>query len=139
LRRSTLENKMEKTDKFNLQKRYLIWLYKVTKEAFDRIERKFTQLEIDNLLLEEIKKEKLSKKAGRFIAEFQAYIDKKEKEGLQLKYDGKDLRPEFIFLELKLAAVEKAILKLLGKPGLEEIKSLYEKEMTERILKSTEH
>jgi hypothetical protein len=40
---------------------------------------------------------------------------------------------------LKLQAIEKAIAKELGKKALEEIKLLYEIEMTERILRSTEH
>jgi hypothetical protein len=49
------------------------------------------------------------------------------------------VKPEYSFLVLKLQAVEKAIRKELGNKTLEEIKALYEKEMTDRILKSTEH
>ena len=130
---------MDKKDLKNIEKRYLIWLYKTAKESYDRVERKFTQLTIDRLILRELKKDKSRRKMARFIAEFQAYIEKKEKEGLFLKYEGKELRADYLFLERKLDAVEKTIIKVLGKPVLEEIKSLYEKEMTERILKSTEH
>ncbi|MCX5706101.1 MAG: hypothetical protein NTW13_00240 [Candidatus Omnitrophica bacterium] len=39
----------------------------------------------------------------------------------------------------KLQAIEKAIIKELGKKALDEIKLLYEIEMTERILRSPEH
>ena len=38
----------------NLKKRYLIWFYKTTKEALDKIERKFTQMEIDKFILKEL-------------------------------------------------------------------------------------
>jgi hypothetical protein len=126
-------------DRKNLKKRYLIWLYKTTKEALDRIERKFTQLEIDRFILEELKKQDKNNQVEKFIREFEVYIQNKEKDGLSLKYSGKKLNPEYQFLILKLNAIEKAIIKNLGKNALTQIQSLYEKEMTERILKSTEH
>jgi hypothetical protein len=74
----------------------------------------------------------------KFIREFEDYIQNKEKDGLNLKYVGKQVRPEYYFLVLKLKAIEKAISKNLGKKALRKIKAAYEKEMTERILKSTE-
>lgn len=130
---------MDKQDKKNLKKRYLVWLYKTTKESLDRIERKFTQLGIDRFILKELIKEDKLKKAQKFIEEFKLYIANKEKDGVNLKYEGDRLNSDYYFLTLKLQAVEKAILKELGSRALKEIKSLYEKEMTERILKSTEH
>lgn len=130
---------MDKRDIKNLKKRYLIWFYKAAKEALDKIERKFTQLDIDKFILKELKAKDKDKKAKKFIAEFQAYILNKEMDGFSLKYETKQLKPEYYFLDLKLKAIEKAIVKELGKKALSEIKSLYEKEMTERILKSTEH
>lgn len=129
---------MDKQDALNLKKRYLIWLYKTTREALDKIERKFTQLEIDRLILKELNKRK-NKDITKFIEEFKNYIQNKESDGLSLKYEGAKLKPEYQFLVLKLNAVEKAITRILGKSSLKQIKSLYEKEMTERILKSTEH
>lgn len=123
----------------NLKKRYLIWFYKNTKEALDKIERKSTQTEIDKFILKELKSKNKDKKADKFIAEFEAYILNKEMDGLGLKFEGKQIKPDYVFLELKLKAIEKAIVKEFGKKGLDEVKSLYEKEMTERILKSTEH
>lgn len=129
---------MDKQDIKNLKKRYLIWLYKTTKEALDKIERKFTQLEIDKFILRELNKLNKSGKVRQFIADFSAYVQNKEKQSLDLKYVGKELKADYYFLVLKLKAVEKAIIKEFDKGTLKQIKSLYEKEMTERILTSTE-
>jgi hypothetical protein len=137
--RSCLRNSMDKNDTRNLRKRYLIWLYKTTKEELDRIERKFTQLEVDKFILKELRKQNKEEKLKEFITEFENYINNKEKEGLAQKFDGGKLSAGFIFLEAKLKSIEKAIVKELGASGLHEVKSLYEKEMTERILKSSEH
>jgi hypothetical protein len=126
-------------DTRNLKKRYLVWLYKTTKESLDRIERKFTQLEIDRLILAHLKKLDRQKKVSSFIADFKTYIQNKEKEGLGLKYQGLNLKPEYYFLVLKLEAIEATIVKELGRKALLEIKSLYENEMTRRILESKEH
>ncbi len=130
---------MDTQDTKNLKKRYLIWLYKTTKESLDRIERKFTQLEIDRFIYSQLKKTDKQKRAGGFIFDFKTYIENKEREALNLKYEGKNLKSEYYFLDLKLAAIEKAIKEELGRKALLEIKSLYEREMTERILKSKEH
>lgn len=130
---------MDKQDIKNLKKRYLIWFYKTTKEALDKIERKFTQLDIDNFVLAQLERLNKDKKVAGFIDEFRVYIQNKAKDGLSLKFKGEDLNPEYHFLTIKLKAVEKAIVKELGLKGLKEIKALYENEMTQRILKSTEH
>lgn len=130
---------MDKQDLKNLKKRYLIWLYKTAKEALDKIERKFTQLEIDRFMLKDLKKEDRNKRVEKFISEFETYIRNKEKDGLSLKYAGTKLKPDYYFLVLKLKAIEKAIMKTLGEKALKQVKAVYEKEMTERILKSTEH
>lgn len=126
---------MDRHDTLNLKKRYLIWLYKTAKEAQDKIERKFTQLEIDRFILKELEKKNIDQ---NFISELKLYIQNKEKDGLALKYKDKKLSSDYLFLVSKLKAVEKAIIRELGKKGLKEIKTLYEKEMTQRILKSTE-
>jgi hypothetical protein len=129
---------VDKKEIKNLKKRYLVWFYKTAKEAVDKVERKFTQLEVDNLVLKELKKRDKSGALVKFIADFELYMQKKQSDGLALKYAGNKLKPDYGFLLAKLAAVENAIVKELGKKGLAEIKALYEKEMTERILKSTE-
>lgn len=130
---------MDIRDTKNLKKRYLVWLYKTTREALDKIERKFTQLEVDRFILSQLKKLDKQKRAGGFIFDFKTYIANKEREALNLKYEGKNLKSEYYFLDLKLTAIEKVIKQELGKKALLEIKSLYEKEMTERILKSKGH
>lgn len=136
---------MDKQDIKNLKKRYLIWLYKTTKEAFDRYERKFTQLDIDKFILEEVEKELKDAYLPhekdalvKHVNGFRDYIGNKEKACLELKYKGKKVNPEFLFLDIKLQAVEKAIVEELGAKGLEEIKSVYEEEMIGRILQKLE-
>ncbi len=130
---------MIEKDLKNLKKRYLIWFYKVTKDELDRIERKFTQAGLDRFILKELKSlDKAGHAAGK-IKEFEDYIASKEKDGLALKYEGKDLKPEYYFLSIKLLAIEKAIRKEFGPRELAGIKASYEKEMIKRILKSTEH
>ena len=136
---------MDKKDEKNLRVRYLTWLYKTTKEAFDRYERKFTQLEIDEFILKEMEKElkgaylpQEKKALEKFVNDFRDYIVEKEKDCLKLKYRGKKIEPEFIFLDVKLDSIEKAIVKELGKDGLEKIKAAYQEEMIKRILEEKE-
>jgi len=129
---------MDKQDIKQLKRRYLVWFYKTTKEALDKVERKFTQAEIDRAILKELRKNS-NPALKKLTDEFEAYIVNKEKSGVELKYDGSKLKNEYEFICLKLDAIEKIIVKTLGSPALKEIKSLYEKEMTGRILKSTEH
>jgi len=136
---------MDSNDIKNLKKRYFIWLYKITKEAFDKYERKFSQLDTDKSILGLMEKELKGaylphekKSLEAEINKFKLYIEDKEKICLKLKYKGKKINPEFLFLDVKLGAIEKAIVDEFGNKALEEIKSLYEKEMIERILKSSE-
>jgi len=130
---------MNKKDAKNLKKRYLVWFYKTAKEALDKVERKFTQVEVDRFILKELRRSDRDGSIETFARQFEDYLSKKEQEGLKLKFENKKIKPDYLFLVLRLEAVEKAILKELGKKGLEEIKLLYEIKMTERILRSTEH
>ena len=137
---------MNNQDVKNLKKRYFIWLYKNAKSVFDKFERKFTQVDIDKDILIGMENELLGSylpnekdAMQKYINELQKYIEDKEKACAELRDQGKKINPEFIFSEMKLDAVEKAITKELGRKGLEEIKSLYEKEMIERILKSLDN
>ena len=136
---------MDKTDLKALTRRYLIWLYKTTKEAFDRYERKFAQLDIDKFILEEIEEEikdsympSEKKELEKLVEDLRNYILQKETDCQKLRFENKKTNPEFIFLDLKLEAVEKAIVKELGKDGLNEIKQMYEQEMITRIIKGAE-
>ncbi len=130
---------MDRKDIKNLKKRYLVWFYKSAKEGLDRVERKFTQVEVDRFILKELKRIDKNGQISAFVRQFEEYVAKKEQDGLGLKFENNALKPSYAFLIAKLRAVEKAILKELGKKGLEEIKFLYETEMTKRILRSTEH
>ncbi len=118
--------RMNKQDVKNLKKRYFVWLYKTTKEAFDKYERKFTQadidkdilLEMDNMLMGAFlphEKNALEK----YVNDFREYIANKEKACLELKYQGKKTNPEFIFFDLKLNAIAKIISRELGRKALE--------------------
>ncbi|PIS34115.1 MAG: hypothetical protein COT38_01980 [Candidatus Omnitrophica bacterium CG08_land_8_20_14_0_20_41_16] len=139
LDKSDISNGVNKRDVKNLKKRYLIWFYKAAKEALDKIERKFTQVEIDRVILKELKKADKKVPIENLVQQFEDYITKKEQDGLSLKYENKKFKPHYVFLIKKLEAIEKAITVELGKDALKEIKLLYEIEMTERILRSTEH
>ena len=137
---------MNNQDVKNLKKRYFVWLYKTTKEAFDKYERKFTQVDIDKDVLLEMENTLMGSylphekiELEKMVNNFQEYISAKEKACLELKYQGLRTNPEFIFLDVKLNVIEKLIAKELGKKALEEIKALYEKEMTLRILRGAEH
>lgn len=137
---------MDKQDVRNLKKRYLIWLYMTTKEALDRYERKFTQLDIDEFMLFEMEKElggaylPHGKKAlEKYINDFRDYISEKEKACLKLKYKGKRIDPEFLFLGIKLQAIERAVLEELGSKALAEIKNFYEQEMILKISRGVKH
>jgi hypothetical protein len=136
---------MDQRDEKNLRTRYLIWLYKVTKEAFDNFERKFTQLDIDQDILKEMEKElkgaylpREKKALERYVNACRDYIVEKEKLCLRLKYRGKKINPEFIFLDARLNAIEKIIARDLGRRALDEIKEVYQQEMVQRILESRE-
>jgi hypothetical protein len=136
---------MEKYEIKSLKFRYLLWLYKTTKEEFDRIERKFTQIDIDKKILCDMKEnfnsQDLKKKneARKLLKDFKEYIDKKEKDGGELKFDGRKLQPEYHHLSLKLEAIEKAVVEELGHRKLKEIKALYEHEMQRRIIEAQDH
>ena len=137
---------MNSQDSKNLKKRYFVWLYKTTKEAFDKYERKFTQVNIDKDILLEMENALMGAylphekvELEKLVNNFQEYISAKEKACLELKYQGLRTNSEFIFLDVKLNAIEKLITEELGRKALEEIKAFYEKEMTQRILRGAEH
>ena len=115
------------------------------KEALDRVERKFTQVDIDRKIMRYMREHsnsrnlKMKNEAKKFLKDFKEYINKKEKEGMELKFEGRKLKPEYYHLSLKLEAIEKSIVEELGHRGLKEIKALYEHEMMRRIIESQEH
>ena len=131
-------------DKKSLFKRYLWWLYKTTKEELDKIERKFTQLEIDRqlevLLLKKIKGEDawLRDGLGPYIEEWKKYIAAKETDAHSLKFTPKnELNFNYIFLLLKLEAISEIIKARFGCRLLREMKRFCEKSAIKRILEDT--
>jgi hypothetical protein len=82
---------------------------------------------------------KKKKEARKLLTDFKEYIDKKEKDGRALKFDGQKLQPEYYHLSLKLEAIAKIIVGELGHKGLGGIKALYEQEMRRRIIETQDH
>ena len=123
-----------------LIRRYLVWCYKTTKEELDRVDRKFTQLKTDGHIFKKLKSIKVSlppdgrKEYDRLCGEFMEYIRNKEKSA-----EGTNSAAGYLYLKNRLAAVESAIAFFLGKRELAIIASLYEEEMTRRILEAREH
>ncbi len=119
-------------------------MYKTVKEEIDRIERKFTQAEIDAEILRHLSRNaglsqiSDAQKFNQLVKNWEQYAHQKEKDGEALKYDGEKLKPEYHFLEFKLEAIEKIIRKTFGEKILDEIKASYEDEMHRRILESRE-
>ena len=121
--------------------RYLLWCYKTTKEQVDWIDRKFTQTEVDRYVLKCLQKSK-NLKSNPKVDEFISYIEAKENRGLSEKFldaKSKKLKPEYVYLQNRLSAIEKAIVYFCGKKALKEINVLYEQEMTRRILEARDH
>ncbi|MCB9770979.1 MAG: hypothetical protein H6754_00285 [Candidatus Omnitrophica bacterium] len=140
--------KMPQSNKFlpheiNLIRRYLLWCFKTTREDLDRIDRYFTQALVDRRFLDILLKNKEnSSEYQKKIADFQSYMDIKEKNALGKKYlnlKKKTLQPEYWYLQARLAAIEQVIVEFLGKRELKSIQGLYENEMTRRILEAREH
>lgn len=128
----------------NLYRRYLLWCYKTTKEDLERIDRKFTQLDVDDFLVKELKKapELKDKKYHIKIIAFQQYMKHKGKSAYVNKYEeGRkgELKADYWYLHRRLDAVKKAIRSFLGGGELVKIERAYEEEMAERILKAREH
>jgi len=138
---------MKKNSK-HLLRRYLLWCYKMTKEELERIDRKFTQLEVDGFVLRELQKKLAPLKGSaredfaKKINEFKDYMAKKEQNANNEKFAdilSKKLKPHYFYLTQRFLAIEKAIVSFLGRTELKKIQSSYDQEMIRRILESREH
>jgi tRNA U38,U39,U40 pseudouridine synthase TruA len=133
--------KDDKNDIRSLRKRYLFWLYKTTKDELDKIDRKFTQLAVDRALAAYLKKKArgfsraLKASLEPFCGEWEEYILHKESDARKLKFaeDG-SLDAHYLFLRLKLQAIEQATQKYCGKKDLACFKGFYEEAAMKRIL-----
>ncbi|MBF0483266.1 MAG: hypothetical protein HQL25_01030 [Candidatus Omnitrophica bacterium] len=131
----------------NLIRRYLIWCYKTTKEDLDRIDRYFTQLLVDDHMLEQLHSSREFKNLDlkefhKLVEDFEDYRDKKEVKVVEQKFLDKDkkiLQPQYLYLQKRFQAIEKVIGHFLGKAELKKITLAYEQEMTKRILEAREH
>lgn len=139
----TVRRKLPDSEK-TLIRRYLVWCYKTTREDLDRIDRKFTQLTVDDFILTNL--EKISGPEGQVLNKsiegFKVYIDKKKESALAEKFSDphrKQLQPQYLYLCKRLSAVESAVRFFLGPQELGKIRTLYESEMTTRILQAREH
>ena len=140
-------NKLSPDEK-KLIRRYLVWCYKTTKEELDRIDRYFTQLKVDNIVLRQLLTEgervddSLKEQYRKKVDEFKGYMRKKEENVLSKKYSDpqhKKFNPDYVYLKNRLSGIEKAVGDFFGQKGLENIHALYEAEMTRRILEAREH
>ncbi|MBF0489222.1 MAG: hypothetical protein HQL15_01210 [Candidatus Omnitrophica bacterium] len=131
----------------DLIRRYLLWAYKTTRESFERIERKTTQLMVDERLLKTVNK--LAKPKGALlkdyqqqVEEFEVYIAHKRRDEIKQKFSddkGVILHPQYLYLKNRLTAIEEAIEYFLGSKELKKMEGLFEQEFVGRILQAREH
>ena len=118
-----------------LIRRYLLWAYKTTREGFERIERKTTQLQVDKYLWARLNKNCPSEAGYQvLVEEFKVYIANKKADEIKLKKD-----PQYLYLQNRLAAIESATKHFLGAKALRAFEALFEAEFTRRILEAKEH
>ncbi len=131
-----------------LIRRYLLWCYKTTKEALEKIDRKFTQLQVDHYIWDHLTKDRKFKPVQAneeyraFTNAFKKYIEDKERQAYLNKFADKDhrqLKAEYHYLKNRLSCIEEAAVYFLGKAGMKRIEMLYEEEMIRRIIESREH
>lgn len=122
-----------KDDANSLTQRYLFWLYKTTRDQTDKIDRKFTQLEVDKEIQKILEKKVNSlKKASQkslntFLKEWKEYIFAKQSDAQKLKVNEEGgFSDEYLFLHLKLAAITQIIKDRFGLAALKKFKALYE-------------
>ncbi len=126
-------NKIPSKFQQELYTRYLLWAYKTTREAFERIERKTTQIVID----EHIHKHLVL--AGVDVKEFDQYIATKKTDEIKQKYTDESkavLNPAYVYLRARLEAIEDVTKAVLGDSALRRFEDLFEAEFTRRILES---
>ncbi|MFH0877889.1 MAG: hypothetical protein V1863_06690 [Candidatus Omnitrophota bacterium] len=131
----------DRADSRALTKRYLLWLYKTTRDELDKIDRKFTQLDVDLQIQTMLAKraatmpKDLRGSLGPFLKEWQEYVFEKDSDAQKLKI-GEDGRPNarYVFLRLKIEVISRLIRGHFGQQGLKEIKKRYEESCVQRIL-----
>jgi len=132
---------LDKEDEKSLVKRYLFWLYKTTKDETDKIDRKFTQLDIDRRLQKILNIEvsllngSLRESIAPFLNDWKEYIFQKESDAQKLKFnEAGQLDAKYVFLHLKLKAIRHSIELLFGRRGFRQFRKLYEEAAMKGIL-----
>ena len=132
----------------NLIRRYLVWCYKTTKEELDRIDRYYTQLMVDEFMLDKLRKEekmhqgKSDPMYRKLLQNFEQYTRDKKTGVDRKKFKGskrREVTPSYRYLHNRYLAIKEAVIYFLGKKALAEIICSYEDEMTRRILEAREH
>ena len=133
-----------KDDADSLTQRYLFWLYKTTREQTDKIDRKFTQLEVDKEIQKILEKRIYSLKKGSqkslkpFLKEWKEYIFAKQSDAQKLKFNEEGgFSDEYLFLHLKLAAITEIIKDRFGLAALKKFKALCAERAFKAILEDT--
>ncbi|MFA5038588.1 MAG: hypothetical protein WC732_02785 [Candidatus Omnitrophota bacterium] len=128
-------------DRDSLYKRYLFWLYKNVREECDRVDRKFTQLDIDGEIADFFERSLVSlsererEEIAPFVKEWNSYVVQKKDDAGQMKFTpAQGLKPEYVFLRLKLKAIESLIIRRLGRKGLKSFKRMQEQSALQGIL-----
>lgn len=148
-RRARARKKLMSANEKRLTRRYLVWCYKTTKEALDRIDRYFTQSVVDQQVLGQLTSVRDYASADgdrafrKSVDDLRVYMADKEVRARKMKFRNgnakEGLTAEYLSLRCRFSAVEKAISVILGKKELEMICAQYEDEMTRRILQAKEH
>lgn len=119
----------------SLYKRYLFWLYKTTRDELERIDRKFTQLDIDRQI-----EKLLENKEGvsEYLKEWKDYILAKESDALKLKFSSNGaLDSRYLFLSLKLEAIIAITRKMFGRRMLSKFDKFCEEAAMKAIMQDT--
>jgi hypothetical protein len=122
-----------RSDHKALIRRYLTWAYKSTKESFDRLERKTTQLLADEHILASLNKKNRGK-GGEYAALVEGY-----KEYIAKKKQTPISQGQYDYLKDRLSAIEDAVTHFLGAKELGRMRTAYEEEFTRRIWESKDH
>ena len=138
------KHRLSRAASHGLTRRYLLWMYKTTKDELDRIDRKFTQLDVDRFIADYFFKfsDRLNKESrdalSPFFREWDEYIETKERDAEELKYVGpEELEAHYAFLHLKHQAILSAVRRFLGSKSIQEFQRLYEAKAIENILADT--
>ena len=121
-----------------LVRRYLLWCYKTTREGLDKVDRYYTQEIVDQFVLDYLRKGDDADQYRERIDAFADYIREKVHRADQKKFVSAEqkeaLKEDYAYQKRRLRGIEEAIVYFLGKETMEEIVTLYEQEMTRRIL-----